>query len=293
MTSMRRIVAATDFSPGSEAAVERAVQLAAAHGASLCLLHAFDASAWHSLMGAFDAQRLSADPPLDVRMRQRLVDAAAALASQAGLEVEAQFGVGSPESTIDSYVRAHAVSLAVVGSRADPEVAGLGSTASKVVRAPACPVLIVRAPGSRPYDTVLSAVDLREGSIRAVTFALTLFPAARHHLLYALDPALDRAVWMGVFAKEQLQSLHESMHARADRELQQFAQSLRARALHPLTADVADDLPARAILVGAAALPADCVVVGHHGEGTVVDSFLGNLAQHVIQYTTRDVLVVP
>lgn len=293
MTSVRTIVAATDFSPGSEAAVERAVQLAAAQGAALCLLHAFDASAWHSLAGVFDAQRLGADPPLDVRMRQRLVDAAAALAARSGLEVEARFGVGSPQSTIDAYVRAHAGSIVVVGSRADPEVAGLGSTASKVVRAPACPVLIVRGPGSRPYDRVLSAVDLREASIRAASLALTLFPSARHHLLYALDPALDRAVWMGGFAKEQLQSLHGSMYARAQRELQQLANSLRAQARHPLTADVADDLPARAILVGAASLPADCVVVGHHGEDAVADSFLGNLAQHVIQYTTRDVLVVP
>lgn len=38
MTTIRSIVAATDFSPGSYAVVERAVQLAVAHGASLRLL---------------------------------------------------------------------------------------------------------------------------------------------------------------------------------------------------------------------------------------------------------------
>ena len=34
MTAIRSIVAATDFSPGPNAAVERAVSLAATHGAS-------------------------------------------------------------------------------------------------------------------------------------------------------------------------------------------------------------------------------------------------------------------
>lgn len=59
MTTIRSIVVATDFSPGATAALERAVQLAVAHGASLRLLHAFDVSAWHSLKGVFDPQRLT------------------------------------------------------------------------------------------------------------------------------------------------------------------------------------------------------------------------------------------
>lgn len=63
MTMIRTIVAATDFSPGSHAAVERAVQPAEAHGASRRLLHAFDVSAWHSLKGVFDPQRLTMRPP--------------------------------------------------------------------------------------------------------------------------------------------------------------------------------------------------------------------------------------
>ncbi|MEO8124005.1 MAG: universal stress protein [Burkholderiales bacterium] len=290
MSTIRSILVATDFSPGSDAAVERAVQLAAAHDATLCVLHAFDAGAWHD-----DTVRcLHTDPAPEQRVRQRLGDAAAAIAKQAGIEVDTHFDIGPPELSISAYASAHAVSLIVVGSRADPEVAGLGSTASKVVRSPACPVLVVRAAHAPTTRRVLSAVDLREGSVRALSFALELFPAARHHLLYALNPALEHTMVIGGLTGEQLQSLHASMYDRADGAVQQLAQQLSARALHPLTADVADDLPARAILVGAAALPADCVVVGHHGEGTTIpDSIPGNLAQHVIQYTPGDVLVVP
>lgn len=293
MTAIRSIVAATDFSPGSNAAVERAAQLAAAHGVSLHLLHAFDVSAWHSLKGVFDAQRLTAEPPTDVRMQQRLTDSAASLAVQTGLKVEAHFAVGPADKAIDAYVKAQACSLVVVGARAEPGWLGLGGTAEKVVRSPDGPVLIVRSSPPRPYHKVLVAVDLREGSLRASQFSLELLPDANHHLLYAVDPALDRDLWIGGLGKEHIRRLHDSMHSYADRELQELARALERQARLPVTAEVVDDVRSHAIVARAAALPADCVVVGHHGEGPVTERWLGNMAQHVIHHTTRDVLVVP
>ncbi len=293
MTKIRSIVVATDFSPGSEIAVERAVQLAAEHDTSLHLLHAFDVGAWHSLKGVFDAQRITADPPPDVRMQQRLADSAASLAAQTGLKVEAQYGRGAPETVIDSHVKAHATSVVVVGSRAEPTLLGLGGTASKVLRSPACPVLVVRTVGTRCYDKVLTAVDLREGSLRAATLGLGLFPAAHHHLFFALDPALDRSLWIGGLGKAHIELLHGSMHAQAQRDLQSLARDLTRHAAHPVGAELVDDVPSRAVVARAAAWPADCVVVGHHGEGKGAQRFLGNMAQHVLHYTSRDVLVVP
>jgi nucleotide-binding universal stress UspA family protein len=140
---------------------------------------------------------------------------------------------------------------------------------------------------------VLSAVDMREGSVRAVHFALALFPAARHHLLYALDPGQESVPNGDVQDEDRLRRMNESRYSRAEQALQQLALRLSALALHPVRADVADDEPARAILVGAADLPADCVVVGHHGQGVATDRFLGSMARHVIHSAISDVLVVP
>lgn len=292
MTTIRSIVAATDFSPASDAAVRRAAQLAVTQGVPLCLLHAFDIGARHGLKGVVDAQRLPAGPAPEVRVRKRLADCAASLAAHSGLEVGVHFGVGPPAKVIDAYVGAHAGVLVVIGSRAEPALSGLGSTALKVVRRPSCPILIVRVADDRPYDNVVSAVDLREGSVRAASLAVELFPAAHHHLLYALDEASGSAGWGGLDG-ERLRLMQESLHGRAERELQQFAQRLSARARHAPTAVVADDVPARAILVAAANLGAGCVVVGHHGRGTATDSDLGSMAQHVIHAALSDVLVVP
>lgn len=293
MTRIRNIVVATDFSPGSNAAVNRAMLLAQAHGASLRLLHAFDVSAWHSLRGIFDPQRFTMDPPPDVQMRQHLSELATSLATQSGLQVEARYTVGEADSAIMAYVMAHETSLVVIGSRAEPGMMGLGSTASKVVRSPACPVLVVRLNESRPYDQVLCAVDMREGSMRAAAQTVALFPLAHHHLLCAVDPALQRALWMKNVATDETRVQRESMHAFAQQQLDKLAQELTSQAEHPVAAEVVDDVPAHAIIARAQGLPADCVAVGHHSQGTGVGRLLGSMAQHVLQHTSRDVLVVP
>jgi len=293
MTIISSIAVATDFSPGANAAVERAVQLAVAHGVSLRVLHSFDVGAWHSLRDVFDVQRLSLGPPPDVQMQQHPTDLAASLETRTGLEVEARFSVGDAASAINAYVMAHATSLLVIGSRAEPAILGLGSTASKVVLSPTCPVLMVRSTESRTCDKVLSAVDMRDVWKRVADFAVTLFPAAHHHLLYAVDPAPQSAWWRGDVAKETIGLLHDSMHEQALRQLEQLAQHLTEKAIHPVTVEVVDDVPARAIVERAAALLADCVAVGHHGQGTVVGRLLGSMAQHVLHHTLRDVLVVP
>jgi universal stress protein E len=289
MKNIHSIAVATDFSPGSNAALERAVQLAVAHGASLRLLHAFDVSASHSLKGIFDPQRLSTTAPPDVLMRQHLADLAAALAKQTGLRVETGFSVGLADSAIAAYVAAHDVSLVVMGSRAEPAVAGLGGTAAAVLRSPACPVLIVRSGGARPHEKVLQAIDLREDSARVAAGALGLFPAARHHLLHAVDPALDRDLGTPAVANAQMAVQHETAYASAARQLAQLARELMTRFDHQVVTEVLEDVPARAIVERAASWHADCVVFGYHGS----EPLSGSIAQQVLQHTLRDVLVVP
>ena len=122
---------------------------------------------------------------------------------------------------------------------------------------------------------------------------IDLFPGARHHLVCAIDTSTDNDAGDADVELEQARLLHESLHAQAEQELQQVAQRLSACARYPLVTVVADDVPARAILVGAASLRADCVVVGHHGQGAATDSFLGNNSQHKVYAAMNDELVAP
>ena len=112
-------------------------------------------------------------------------------------------------------------------------------------------------------------------------------------MLYALDPVLTSTPWASEQAEEQLRAENRSLRIRAGLDLSALAKQLSSRTAHEVRAVVADDVPARAILVAAANLGADCVVVGHHGHGPATDSDLGSMAQHVIHSALSDVLVVP
>lgn len=293
------ITVCTDFSPGALAAVERAAQLAAEHGAVLRLLQAFDASPPSSAGAGVLAGSLESpgeQPTIEMRrskLEQRLGESAAQLTQRTGLTVHSVLGIGTAHLVIREHIQSQRPSLVVLGSRFDPATAGLGSTALKLLRAPGCPVLVVRSQDAKPYQRVLAAVDLRDGSVRAAVAALALFPRAHHHLLYAVAPALDRSLEAGGLGAEQVQSLHEAMHQHAEGELRLLAQGFSTKAMHPVGSEVANDVPARALLVGAASLRADCVVVGHHDAAKIGQTELGSMALHVLQFIPGDVLVVP
>ena len=293
MASIRTVVVATDFSRTSVAAVERGALLAVQLGARLCLLHALDeAAAPPPNAGARGAPQPTAQAPAGQEGRQALAETAAALARRLSVEVTTHCEAGSPAAVIEACVTANPGSLVVVGSRADLDLEGLGSTASDVVRMPAAPTLVVRALESHPYGTVLCAVDLRAGSVRAASLAVEVFPQAHHHLLYALDPVLPGDEPEDAAADRLRLADYDAKKAKVDLACRRLALQLSASTAHPVHAIVAEDVPERAILVAAAELGADCVVVGHHGEGPATNSALGSMAEHVVHSAISDVLVV-
>lgn len=292
MTHIHRILAATDFSAGAHIAVERAVQIAQAHGASIDLLHAFDVSAWHGLKGIFDVPNLTIDPPADVQARQQLMSLAASLATQTSLKIEACFGEGSAAQVIGARVKSHGVSLVVLGAHSEPDVAGLGSTALKIARDPPCPVLIARCGECHSYQKVLTAVDMSDTSLHTLKVATQLFPAAHHHVLFAIRPRWNTLPGLAAGSKAQLGTFYDAMRGQAARQLEGLVNKFKGQLTYPVIQEIVDDIPARAIPDRAKSLPADCVAVGHHGQGSGVKSDLGSMAQIVLHHTERDVLVV-
>lgn len=298
MNAIRRVVVATDFSVGSNMAVDRAVQLAQAHGACLDLLHAHDVGAWHALQAVFDVQRLTGGATDDVALRERLAALAASLAASSGLAVDSHVGVGEPAAVIESHARALHAAVVVIARRDEPDTPGVGGVLLRVLRRAPCPVLVVRFGGSRHYERVLSAVDLSDVSRRAAEAAIGLFPTAVHRLLCVIDPAWERQRWRSNTAQgldeaqgpSELES--QSLQALAQRQLDALAQVLSERPDTRVVAEVVEAVPARAIVGNAVAWPADCVVVGRHGHGALADRLVGGTALDVIHHTTGDVLVV-
>jgi nucleotide-binding universal stress UspA family protein len=272
--------------------VRRGVRLAQAHRVGLDLLHAFDPGAWRALQAEFDARRLSGEVPDGVAARQRLAALAESLATETGLAVSALYEVGDPAVALATQLKKSGAAAVVIARRADPEAPGIGSTLLRVLRQVPCPVLVVRGPAERDYQRVLAAVDLREVSQRAATAAVDLFPGAEHRMLSVIDPAWERERWRQSAPEAASGEGSEGLHAIAANRLDELARILSQAGERRVEAEVADGVPARVLVQRAAQWPADCVVVGRHGQGTISERLLGSTALDLIHHTARDVLVV-
>lgn len=143
MAPFRVILAATDFSPGARQAVSAAVDLAAAIGARLHLVHAF----------TLPSDGISEAGPMLPTLERDLTDHALRELEQAALRPR-QLGCmgqlvlreGTPRDVILSVADELGADLIVVGTEGRQGVARavLGSVAERVLRQARCPVLAVR-----------------------------------------------------------------------------------------------------------------------------------------------------
>ncbi|WP_435074484.1 universal stress protein [Halorubrum sp. HHNYT27] len=134
----RDILVPVDGSECADAALDRAVALAARSGATLHVLSVVD-------LGGLGIEAYSGIESL-VSSAEELVDAAAAVAEAAGVETVEHVEAGSsPARVIQAYLADHDVDLVAMGTRGRTGVERylLGSVAERTVRTAPVPVLTV------------------------------------------------------------------------------------------------------------------------------------------------------
>jgi nucleotide-binding universal stress UspA family protein len=271
------------------------VRLARLHGARLDLVHAHDAGALQALRNLFDLGHLAGEPSAEALQRARLKALADELAVREGIAVDSHFGLGAPAGVIEARARSMNAAVLVIARRSEPAAPGASSTLLRMLRSAPCPVLVTRAAPVADHSRVLCAVDLREASRHAAAVSLALFPGALHRLLYVIDPQWEREVQGRLGGPGPLGELIASLHGLAQQRLENLARELGAAAgtARHVEAAVVEAIPAMGIVQHAATWPADCVVVGRHGQGLVADRLLGSTALDAIHHSGGDVLVVP
>jgi nucleotide-binding universal stress UspA family protein len=145
MKSVKRILVATDFSPGAQAAVDLAVTMARAIGGRITLLHVDDLPAW-AYVGAEAMINEDLLRSLAALSAKKLAEARADLLDK-GITVEIAQAEGPPYLAIVRAAELGKFDLIVVGTHGRTGLPHflLGSTAEKVVRSSPIPVLTVRA----------------------------------------------------------------------------------------------------------------------------------------------------
>jgi universal stress protein A len=142
---MKRILIATNGSPGAREAVEYGLALARAHEAGVHLIQVVPPTDWTRLDRGATVRPL----PDEMRVRRAVgLDDAAELAAAYGVPVSFDLVAGIPSEEIVRRADTVDADLIVVGSRGRGPVASalLGSVSRAVLNTADRPVLVVRTP---------------------------------------------------------------------------------------------------------------------------------------------------
>lgn len=141
--SIKRIVVGTDFSEGSDAAMEHAFSLAVALHAIVDIVHVVEPGILvaPASLGAMPL----ADGPALFEEIDRALTARAEQGRAAGLACQTNSLQGFPPGEIARHAKQVGADLIVVGTHGRTGIAHavLGSVAERVVQRAACPVLVV------------------------------------------------------------------------------------------------------------------------------------------------------
>lgn len=292
MISLRTLVVAIDFSPGSRAALLRAADLATRSGAALHLLHAdvlFRSSG--------DGAAPDAAPSSTLRVRiERFVSSV--LSTDFDLdELAVSIAVVrdvNPSSAILRYVADVEADLLVMGThgRSGMHRLLMGSVAEACVASASCPVFTVPqdAGVTYPEAPILVAIDFSERSGAAL--------AAGHVLasLYGSDVELAHVVRdagpypgfapnilsLADYDPEQGEAVRERMMRFVDR-----MDGPTPGAFH-----VSIGSPSRVIPALAAERRAGVIVMGTHGRQGVAHALIGSVAEATLRRATCPVLTL-
>lgn len=280
---MKRILAATDFSTRADAAVRRAGLLAMEHGAEVVLCHVVEEDQPETLL---EADRRKAKAALDDLVRT--------IPELDGVSCRLAVESASPFEGIIRTAQATEADLIVIGPhrRNLLREVFVGTTAERVMRLGTLPVLMVNREPSRPYQSVLAAVDLSDWSAHAVNTArrLGLLDGAQLTIVHAFDAGGSGLATAGV-PKPVLQENISDAAAAARRDFDAFVTTLDIDGVETGTR-LWEGPPVRAILEAVVNLHPDLVVIGTRGQTGFAKLLLGSVADELLRELGRDVLAV-
>ena len=287
---IRTLLAAVDFSPPSERALDYALAVAKRTGAALHVLHAWRAPPWSAPVGSPPADQTTlVESALDSwrRAAERELDTLRGRAEGDGVACQIHLEIGVASETIGRAVKALGADLAVVGARGRSALSHvlLGSAAERVMRISTCPVLVVpersQLPPRLPLRKIVVAVDFSPPARRALELALRLGEALGRPeiaLIYAHYVPMEIETIVG----EEVTQALDAWENRPHQKLEEWSHDL-GKAGWRVRCHVVHERPEDAIVRLAQVEDADLITLGVHGHVPLAAALLGSVAQRVVR----------
>ena len=292
MIQIRSVVAATDLSAPARRAMDRAARLVRSTGASFTLVHAVNGPMLNELrrwleVGG-DVERSILDDS-----RARLLHFTGDIGARYEIHVNARTVSGRPVDEIARVAEECQADLIVTGTLGGGPLRShlIGSTAERVVRKSARPVLMVRQLAHEPYRRALVALDFSRWSVPSLAIAAAVAPEAHFVLVHCVDvPFEGRLRYADVtehlIEKYRTDYRHEAHRRLTELGVQSGLPNHRWTAVAPIGRH-----PWTQIVQQEQEQDCDLIVVGKHGRNAVEELLLGSTTNRVIAESFSDVLV--
>ena len=291
MRGIESILTASDLAAPSRHAADRAALLARAHGARLTLAHTLVDTALEDLLRF--GQGDDARSVVETDARQRLHALAVRLAQRHDVTVTEHLSIGNPVRELARAADEIDADLLVTGTRGTGFFRGVvtGSTAERVARRSARPVLMVRQLPHEPYRRVLVPVDFSPWSGAAIELARQVAPDAELVLMHAVQVPFEGRLRLAGVSDSRIAHYRGISIAESNRRLDELAAAagLGDRWVGVASPDGADPW----MQIARQELEQDCdlIVIGKHGRHVLEELLLGSTTRMVIAECSADVLV--
>lgn len=288
--TLRHLLMATDFSPESRHAIDRAAGLAEAAAARMTVVHALSSGPLDEVRGWLGVERLA--EALRAEAERELEAQMAAVRARHPVPIDAEVRVGRVLDEILAAADGCDADLLVVGARGASRLRrlALGTTAERLLRRTRRPMLVVRRPARDPYQRVLLPVDFSPWSDTALDLARAVAPAAHLVLLHAWQVPFEGKLRLAGLDDATI----DTHRRRAEFEARRLLDALAAA--HGLgerewTPALVHGEPWSAIAEAEQTHDIDLVVIGKHGRNVAEELLLGSVTKGVVSDSAADVLV--
>jgi nucleotide-binding universal stress UspA family protein len=283
------VLAAMDLDNGSDDLLRQADAFARSYNVELSVCHVLpEIFAVRPLFPQLHLDDALKGSGLEVAVRDALLERIRAVTtrelSQTGIEIEQ----GTVHAGILRAAERIGAGAVVVGGKVDHQgMHILGNAAEHVVRYAHCPVLVARP---SPAGKVLAATDFSDPALSAVEAGAAEARRLKTDLtiIHAIDLLPVMNPYYGEFFGMPPMVLSDQMRKLWQSKLEECVHHFKAKGGGLLR----DGSAASAILIAAAELPAQLLVVGTHGRTGLNRVALGSVAEAVVRAAPCSVLIV-
>ncbi|MFZ1704676.1 MAG: universal stress protein [Saprospiraceae bacterium] len=292
MTSLTRILAATDLSAPARHAAERAALVSKGTAAPLDLLHVANLAPLDRLRQLMDTTPSEMERRVLDAARQRLHDLAASLQQRYGVVAGTHAVAGSLLAELAKESDSLATGLLVCGAKGESVIRRLllGTMALRVLSTTTCPVLVVKQAPHEPYRRLLVAVDFSPSSLRAIQQARSIAPQADIILLHVFDVPFEGQLRYASVDEDTINHYRIVAKQEATKKLHTLCEEA-GLPLYETHQMVLHGDPTSRIIEQEQEQDCDLIVMGKHGESLLEELLLGSDTERALAESQNDVLV--